>query len=358
MTLIMPRRLPQSLVTLIVALSLTLGAWSPAEAGTWKRLDVEETETYALRYLPTGLDPSAPAPVVVFLHGSGATPGQWKSTLQPLAEQLDVVLLVPKSISDLGFGVGADDATIAGALELLEQEQALDSRRIGLAGHSAGGAYALVLAYAPGSRFSGAFSLSAPYRTVLEVADPDYTAPAYLYYSTGDFNFQGASYEALRQQLERLDIPLTTRIEEGFDHSSWPPDTLRTGFEFLLQQRYGEGPCEPSPTRLCLRDGRFAIEGTWRDRFGNTGVARTVPDKTGDSGMLWFFDAANWEVLVKVLRGCGVNGHYWVFAAATTNVEYTLQVTDLVAGETREYTNQLGVSSPAVTDTSAFATCP
>ena len=62
--------------------------------------------------------------------------------------------------------------------------------------------------------------------------------------------------------------------------------------------------------------------------------------------------------MVKVLDGCGVNGHYWVFAAATTNVEYTLRVEDTATGHVRRYENPLGVSSPAVTDTMAFAGCP
>ena len=56
--------------------------------------------------------------------------------------------------------------------------------------------------------------------------------------------------------------------------------------------------------------------------------------------------------------GCGFNGHFWVFAATATDVEYTLQVTDMQTGEVREYNNALGQRSPAITDTSAFATCP
>ena len=63
-------------------------------------------------------------------------------------------------------------------------------------------------------------------------------------------------------------------------------------------------------------------------------------------------------MLVKVLDGCGVNGHYWVLAAATTNVEYTLRVTDTVTGAVREYFNPLGTRAAAITDTDAFRACP
>ncbi len=42
----------------------------------------------------------------------------------------------------------------------------------------------------------------------------------------------------------------------------------------------------------------------------------------------------------------------------TTDVEYTLRVTDTASGEIQTYFNPLGVASPAITDTGAFATCP
>ena len=36
-------------------------------------------------------------------------------------------------------------------------------------------------------------------------------------------------------------------------------------------------------------------------------------------------------MLIKVINGCGLNQRYWVYAAATTDVEYQLTVTDSVA---------------------------
>ena len=75
-------------------------------------------------------------------------------------------------------------------------------------------------------------------------------------------------------------------------------------------------------------------------------------------GSFWFFSDDNLDMVVKVIDECGFNDHFWVFAEATTNVEYTLMVTDTATGATKAYSNELGVASPAVTDTSAFATCP
>ncbi|MEM6797087.1 MAG: PA domain-containing protein, partial [Acidobacteriota bacterium] len=118
-------------------------------------------------------------------------------------------------------------------------------------------------------------------------------------------------------------------------------------------------PCVPSPTVACLTGGRFQVSVTWRDFQNTTGVGSRVNVESEDSALYWFFGPNNWELLVKVLDACGQpTPRFWVFAAATTNVEYELVVTDTQAGITRRYPNPLGVASPAITDTEAFATCP
>ncbi len=73
--------------------------------------------------------------------------------------------------------------------------------------------------------------------------------------------------------------------------------------------------------------------------------------------MFWFFSPDNWELQVKVLDRCDGNGHFWVLAAASTNVEYLLRITDTETGEIREYANPLGQPAETILDTRAFATC-
>ncbi|MEM7582267.1 MAG: M64 family metallopeptidase [Acidobacteriota bacterium] len=115
--------------------------------------------------------------------------------------------------------------------------------------------------------------------------------------------------------------------------------------------------CIEDDETFCLNDARFEVSIAWRDFQGNTGVARQTAASSDSSGVMWFFSADNWELLVKVLDGCGINQSYWVFAAATTNVEYTLRVRDSVTGEVVEYFNPLGTASPSITDTGALAVC-
>ncbi len=123
----------------------------------------------------------------------------------------------------------------------------------------------------------------------------------------------------------------------------------------------GEGgagePCVAGPKVLCVRQGRFKVTVDWHDFSGNAGQG-TLVTQSSDSGLFWFFDDDNWELMVKVLDGCGLNGRFWIFSAATTNVEYTLRVTDTANGTEWSYRNPSGTAAPAITDTDAFDTCP
>ena len=111
--------------------------------------------------------------------------------------------------------------------------------------------------------------------------------------------------------------------------------------------------CAPGPNALCLNGGRFRAEMTFqKSPAGPTQTAPAVP-LTNDTGYFWFFDDANVEIVVKVLDGRAINGHFWVFYGAMSTVGYTIVVTDTETGEQRAYTNEPG-NLASVADTSAF----
>ena len=100
--------------------------------------------------------------------------------------------------------------------------------------------------------------------------------------------------------------------------------------------------CEPSETRLFLQDGRLAVEVEWtalNDPAGGVGVA--VP-ATADSGYFWFFSPENVELIVKVLDARAVNGNFWVYSGALSDVAYTITVVDTQTGAVRVYENDVG----------------
>jgi hypothetical protein len=63
------------------------------------------------------------------------------------------------------------------------------------------------------------------------------------------------------------------------------------------------------------------------------------------------------ELVVKVLTGCSVNDHYWVFAGGLTDVFVELKVTDALTGVMKSYSNALGTPFQPIQDSSAFP-CP
>jgi predicted outer membrane repeat protein len=115
-----------------------------------------------------------------------------------------------------------------------------------------------------------------------------------------------------------------------------PPSAV--GQEPLLA---GSEACAPGPQSLCLNGGRFRVELSWRASPTLSGAGQAVA-LTGDTGYFWFTSPNNLEVVVKVLDGRPVNGFFWVFYGALTNLEYTLKVTDTATGAVRTYTNPLG----------------
>jgi len=114
-------------------------------------------------------------------------------------------------------------------------------------------------------------------------------------------------------------------------------------------------------TTLCLNN-RFTVRSYWRTNptpgTATDGQGQVAGCPNPGSGLFWFFGSTNWEVMVKILNGCGLNNRWWVFSAATTNVFYRLEATDVTSGESKIYFNYPGPPAPAVTDTDALAVCP
>jgi len=123
-------------------------------------------------------------------------------------------------------------------------------------------------------------------------------------------------------------------------------------FGRLQQTSLAPEPCAADSTSLCLNAGRFRASVAWRTREGRTGEGQAVP-MTSDSGYFWFFNDANVELVVKVVDGRPVNGHFWIFYGALSDVAYTVTVTDTRTGAERTYENAQG-NLASVADTGAF----
>lgn len=113
-------------------------------------------------------------------------------------------------------------------------------------------------------------------------------------------------------------------------------------------------PCAETPTSLCLQEGRFRVQVSFVDPFtGETRQAAASPFSK-IAGTFSFFASDNVEVFVKIVDGTPVNGHAWVFHAALSDLDYTIEIFDLVDGhKSWSYHNPRGRLHSAA-DTDAF----
>jgi hypothetical protein len=112
-----------------------------------------------------------------------------------------------------------------------------------------------------------------------------------------------------------------------------------------------QGSCIPTATHLCLNNFRFQVDVDWMLPSG-PGKGQAVP-LTADTGLFWFFGNSNLELIVKVLDGRPVNGHFWVYYGGLSDVEYRISITDTKTGVQEIYTNPTGRLASGA-DTSAF----
>ncbi|MGD0523959.1 MAG: PHB depolymerase family esterase [Polyangiaceae bacterium] len=132
---------------------------------------------YAL-HVPPGLDASRPAPLVVSLHGYGASSGEAHAKglgLDRLADEQGLLLAMPDGTKDSAGNrfwnasdaccdfehSGVDDvAYIAWLLDDVERKHEVDRNRVFVVGHSNGGFLAHRLACDLSARLAGAISIA------------------------------------------------------------------------------------------------------------------------------------------------------------------------------------------------------
>ncbi len=147
------------------------------------------------------------------------------------------------------------------------------------------------------------------------------------------------------------------------DVSAFPADTSSTGTSasaWLVPEGTGQiasvqstaaaEPCVAGSKTLCLNGNRFKVEVAFVGDPGGDGQTHPL---TTDTGAFWFFQASNLELMVKVLDGRTINGHFWVFFGALSDVEYTISVTDTETGAVQTYHNPLHTNASAA-DLAAF----
>ncbi len=115
--------------------------------------------------------------------------------------------------------------------------------------------------------------------------------------------------------------------------------------------------CEPGETAAVLSDG-YEARMCFEMPSGARVDASNYHLESTASGLLYFFDRDNVEVLVKVLDGCAINGHRWVFAAAVTDLAFNLEITERATGRAFTHGNPRGMTAATAGDAAAFPCDP
>ena len=187
-----------------------------------------------LAYVPAGLDPARPAPLVLALHGAGGEGEQMVRILSPLADAHGLILLAPDSRGvtwDVIQGAyGPDVRLIDAALDQAFRHHAVDPARIAIAGFSDGASYALSLGLTNGALLTHVLAFS-----------PGFMAPAATRDSPRLFVSHGTDDAVL--PIERTSRRLVPRLEAaGYDVAyrefrgghTVPPDVAAAAVAWFL----------------------------------------------------------------------------------------------------------------------------
>ena len=127
-------------------------------------------------------------------------------------------------------------------------------------------------------------------------------------------------------------------------------------------------PCGLQVSDACFLNSRFDTTASFKVYSAPAADGHLTLAQSGQAGVrgqddtsavFYFFSPSDWEILAKMPAGtCALSNRFWFFSAAATNVHYSLVVYDVETGTQKVYFNFSGPPAPAVTDTSAFATCP
>ncbi|MXW00107.1 MAG: hypothetical protein F4X59_00995 [Holophagales bacterium] len=116
--------------------------------------------------------------------------------------------------------------------------------------------------------------------------------------------------------------------------------------------------CTPTNTALVF-DGDYRVSMCYTTPDGSVGHAESGIWSSQESGLLWFFNRGNAEVLVKVLDACslpsseGGTGHRWVFVAPVTTLAFNLEIA-APSGQVWRHTNSQGRTATTRSDLYAF----
>lgn len=213
-----------------------------AKGKTEKRAIVSGGKTRIYyRYVPSGVKPGRPAPLLVTLHGSGGNGWSLVYKWRKFAEKEGIVLVGPDSTNSEVWNIQNDGpAFLRDLVEETRRDLPIDGRRIYLFGHSAGAVFAIEIAALESEYFAAAAAhagaLESQYHSVFAYASRK--TPMYLIVGTRDLLFPLPSVRATRDALAERGFPVELRELWNHNHNYYVRSRRinRYAWEFLSRQ--------------------------------------------------------------------------------------------------------------------------
>ncbi|MBW3572638.1 MAG: phospholipase [Gemmatimonadetes bacterium] len=188
----------------------------------------------ALLYVPAGLAPERPAPLVLMLHGAGGDGRNALGLMRAIADEAGVLLLAPDSRGrtwDVILGAyGPDVAFLDRALAAVFDRCAVDAERVAIGGFSDGASYALSLGVANGELFTHVLAFSPGF-----MAPPAQRGAPRIYVSHGTEDAVLPIDRCSRHVVPRLEAAGYHVVYREFNGPhTVPPDVARQAVDWLL----------------------------------------------------------------------------------------------------------------------------
>ena len=95
--------------------------------------------------------------------------------------------------------------------------------------------------------------------------------------------------------------------------------------------------CTEDAYTMCLVNGRYKVTSHWRNQYAGGAMATLFKAKLTDTtGAFWIADAGTYEYLIRFNTATN-NGRVWIAIPTFTDVEFWVDVADMIGGQSKEY---------------------
>lgn len=198
-------------------------------------------------FVPASVKQSAPAPLVVMLHGSGRNGRILVEHWQKLAEREGVILAGPDSRGSAGWAMPEDGPRfLRDLVEEIKSKHSVDPRRVYLFGHSAGAIFGLYMSALESEYFTAAAVSAGAIRKenypLLDAAERK--VPIAIFVGTKDRLFPLVEVRRTRDAFVERGFSVKLTEIDGLDHNYYSRSTEinEQAWEFLKGHRLAADP--------------------------------------------------------------------------------------------------------------------